>query len=190
MSEDAMSKPAAGAHANGSEEPTMPPVTPAKAAVPPREARQVRMAQSFSQVVAVLMRDPNFRNLRLSDLEWLVLPPVLSGQFKLGHFRTQQGADKSKDGGIFVPVAVALWARVSPAIDKALSENLDKPMQLKANQWASGDNVWLMALAGDQRTHAAFLTQLGEQEFKGKTVKMRTRGADGTVVLKTLGQDA
>ena len=41
------------------------------------------MAQTFAQIVAVLMRDANFRNLRLTDLEWLVLPPVMAGQFRL-----------------------------------------------------------------------------------------------------------
>ena len=161
-----------------------------KAAVRPSEARHARMSQSFSQVVAVLMRDANFRNLRLADLEWLVLPAIMSGQFKLGHARAQAGADKSKDGGTFVPVAVAMWARVSPAVDKAMCENLDKPMQLKASEWMSGDIPWLIAVAGDQRTMPAFLKQLGEQEFKGQQVKMRSRNAEGSVEIKTTSPSA
>ncbi len=144
------------------------------------------MAQTFAQVVGVLMRDPNFRNMRLADLEWLVLPPVMAGQFRLGHAmrpagKTQQGA------GISVPVAVALWARVSPDIDKGLSEALDKPVHLRPNQWASGDILWLMAAAGDPRAKPHFLKQLAETEFKGQHVKMRLRGPDGKVVVKALG---
>ena len=54
----------------------------------PRDARQTRMAQSFAQVVAVLMRDPNFKKLPLADLEWLVLPPLMAGQFRLAHMQT------------------------------------------------------------------------------------------------------
>jgi cytolysin-activating lysine-acyltransferase len=155
------------------------------------------MAQTFAQIVAVLMRDPNFRNLRVADLEWLVLPPVMAGQFRLGHAaqaapgRTQQGKapqDKTGQGGIFVPVAVALWARVSPEIDKSLSENLDKQARLHPSQWASGDNVWLMVAAGDPRAVPQFLKQLADTEFKGQHVKMRLRGSDGKVVVKTLGQ--
>ena len=57
----------------------------------PRDARQARMAQSFAQIVAVLMRDPNFRNMRLADLEWLVLPPVMAGQFRLAQVPMPQG---------------------------------------------------------------------------------------------------
>ena len=178
----------ASAKTNGPSQPVSPVAEPGtKAAVKPRDARHARMSQSFSQVVAVLMRDANFRNLRLADLEWLVLPAIMSGQFKLGHARAQPGADKSKDGGTFIPVAVAMWARVSPAIDKAMSENLDKPVRLKANQWMSGDIPWLIAVAGDQRMIPTFLKQLSMEEFKGKHVKMRARTPDGGVSLKTLG---
>src|SRR5262245_15560260 len=51
----------------------------------PAEARQARFGQSFSQIIAVLMRDQNFKNMRIADLEWLVLPPVMAGQFRLAH---------------------------------------------------------------------------------------------------------
>ena len=91
---------------------------------------------------------------------------------------------------MLVPVAVALWARVSATIDKRLSESVDKPMQLGVGDWASGDNVWLMAVAGDRRAIPKFIDQLAATEFKGQRVKMRVRGPDDTVIVKTLGQSA
>ena len=141
------------------------------------------------------MRDTNFRNMRLSDLEWLVLPPVMAGQFSLAQAPSPHGRAKGKaggqpEGGVLVPVAVALWARVSDAIDKGLSENLDKPVRLKAGDWACGDNVWLMAVAGDKNAVPKFLEQLAQTQFKGQRVKMRLRGPDNKVVVKTLGQAA
>ena len=166
----------------------------------PRDARQARFAQSFSQIVAVLMRDPNFRNMRLADLQWLVLPPVMAGQFKLAQVPIPQGRAKgqeagkapqgatAQEGGVLVPMAVALWARVSPEIDKGLSESLEKQVRLRPNQWASGDKVWLMAVAGDPRAKPQFLKQLAETEFKGQHVQMRLRGPDGKAVVKALGQ--
>src|SRR5215510_2623391 len=127
----------------------------------PGDARQARFGQTFSQVVAVLMRDQNFRNMRIADLEWLVLPPIMAGQFRLAHMpappRPGEPAKPTDKGGVLVPVAVALWARVSPQIDKGLSENLDKPVRLRTNQWASGDIIWLMAVAGDRRAIPKFL---------------------------------
>jgi cytolysin-activating lysine-acyltransferase len=189
---DMKSKPdGAAPDGNGANTPQAPA---AAAKLRPRDARQARFAQSFAQIVAVLMRDRNFRNVRLADLEWLVLPPIMAGQFRLAQAPSPLGRDKGKEGGaeggVLVPVAVALWARVSASIDKGLSENLDKAVRLKAGDWASGDNVWLMAVAGDQRAMPTFLKQLAETEFKGQRVKMRLRDADNKVVVKTLGQSA
>jgi len=203
---------------NGAAGPQPPPATAVQAAqaavrtaVRPRDARQGRFAQSFAQIVAVLMRDPNFRTMRLADLEWLVLPPVMAGlmagQFQLaqapsplGRVKGREGGreggqeagqeaskDGGQEGGVLVPVAVALWARVTDAVDKALAETLDQPVRLRPADWASGDNIWLMAVAGDRRAVPRFLEELAKGEFKGRRVKMRMRGPENSVVVKTLG---
>lgn len=194
-----MTRQAQASAGNGAGGPRPPAVAAAKAAIRPRDARQLRLGQSFAQVVAVLMRDRNFRQMRLADLEWLVLPPVMAGQCRLAQMpapqrsppRGGQAGDKAgRDGGMLVPVAVALWARVSAAIDKQLSDNLDKVVRLAPGDWASGDNVWLMAVGGDRRIIPKFLDQLAQTEFKGQRVKMRVRGPDNTVVVRTLGQPA
>ncbi len=199
----AMEKPvdtsAQRSQGNGAAGPQVPPATAVQAAgrtaIRPRDARQMRFAQSFAQVVAVLMRDPNFRKMRLADLEWLVLPAVMAGQFNLAQApsafgRVQKGKDDGREGGVLVPVAVALWARVSDAVDKTLSEDLDKPVRLGPADWASGDNIWLMAVAGDQRAVPRFIEELAKGQFKGQRVKMRLRGPENSVVVKTLGQSA
>lgn len=196
--EGALIKAAAGSDKNGSAGRQSAPA-PAPKSVPPRDLRQARFALTFSQVVSVLMRDPNFRKLRLADLEWLVIPPVMSGQFRLAQAPMQppgakapgkqgQESAKAKGGGFLVPVAVALWASVSANIDKALSGNLDKQVRLHPAEWASGDNLWLMAVAGDQRALPTFLKRLRDEEFKGKQVKMRMRGPDGKLAVKTIGR--
>lgn len=146
-----------------------------------------QLGASFAQIVAVLMRDPNYKNLKIADLEPLVLPAVMAGQFKLAHGTRRLDASKDKQKVLAFPVGVALWARVSPTIDKGLSENLDKPAWLRPAEWTSGDIVWLMAVAGHARTLPDFLQQLAQTEFKGKVVKMRLLGADGKVSLKRLG---
>lgn len=158
-------------------------------AIRPRDARQIRFATSFAQVVAVLMRDPNFRKLPLGDLEWLVLPPLMAGQFRLAHLQAPQAGKDKEQGGMMVPVAVALWARVSDAIDKELTEKLDQAARLPQDKWVSGDKIWLMAAAGDPRAIPAFLEQLAKADFKDQEVKMRRRGPDGKVVIARLGQE-
>jgi hemolysin-activating ACP:hemolysin acyltransferase len=147
-----------------------------------QEGRQSRFAQSFSQVIGVLMRDQRFRHVRLADIEWLGLPPLMAGQVRMAH--APSGRDK-----FYVPVAVALWARVSAEVDKRLSEELDKPLFLKPAEWTSGDQLWLVAVAvaGDANAKATFLEHLQSKEFAGKTVKVRARNQDDKVVVTTLG---
>lgn len=163
---------------------------PAPTARHPREARQARFAHAFSQIVAVMMRDPKFRQLRLSDLEWLVLPPLIAGQWRLAQTKAEQLMTKTGEStpqsNIMVPVGAAIWARVSSEIDKRLSENLDKPLQLKANEWSSGDHFWLVAVMGDPRAIPSFLRSLQESEFKDREVKLRAPCSDGKVVISTL----
>jgi cytolysin-activating lysine-acyltransferase len=151
----------------------------------PADARQLRFAHTFANIVAVLMRDPGFRNLRLGELEWLVLPPVMSGQWRLAQATPAATAGKPRSNQV-VPVAVALWASVSDEIDKRLSKNLDKPLILKADEWASGKNVWLVAAAGDARALPKFLKTLAETDFKDRQVKLRARGAEGKTIVTTL----
>lgn len=154
-----------------------------------RNARQARFAHSFANIIAVLMRDPGYRNLRLTDLEWLVLPAVMSGQWKLAQSAAPTAAGKSgakPQGTLVVPVAVVLWASVSAQIDKRLATNLDKPPALKPNEWASGDNLWIIAIAGDPRAKPKFLKQLAMTEFKGRDVKLRAHDSAGKATVTTL----
>src|SRR5262245_25067117 len=95
---------------NGENGPRAPASVAKVAADRIRDARQAHMGQAFSQVIAVLMRDPSFRQLRLSDLEWLVIPPLMCGQYKLAQAPVQQLAGQTPDpakpqeGGVLVPV--------------------------------------------------------------------------------------
>jgi cytolysin-activating lysine-acyltransferase len=166
-----------------------PPAVPGTAERPGgRDVAQVRFAQSFAQIVSVLMRDPAYRSLAIADLEWLVLPALAAGQFRLAHAAMPGDGEVTQRPGALVPAAVALWARVSPLVDRALSENLDKGVRLSPAAWTSGDILWLIALGGHPRAAPAFLKQLREHEFKGKPVKMRQRLPDGTRIIVDLHQ--
>jgi hemolysin-activating ACP:hemolysin acyltransferase len=150
--------------------------------------RSNAFASSFAQIVAVLMRDPTFKQMTLANLEALVLPPLIAGQFAIAHAQAQgAGAKKAgAEGSVVVPVAVALWARVSPDIDKTLSENPEKPPRLQPSGWVSGSTIWLMVLGGDRRAIPKLLDQLLEKDFSGQVVKMRVGTPDGKVAVKTL----
>jgi len=123
----------------------------------------------------------------LSNLQWLVIPPVLAGQCRLGQTAMPTKLALTQPGGSkLLPVAVALWARVSDAIDARLAGSLDKPVDLRPAEWSTGENYWLMAMAGDPRAVPAFLGQLEARDFKDKNMKLRTRGPENRTEVVTL----
>src|SRR5262245_56273892 len=117
-----------------------------------RAAIAARQSVVFSQIVGVLMRSPHYKHYALSDLEWLVLPALATGQFSIAEAATERNAPTA-------PVAVALWASVSPDIDKRFSEDLGAPMRLRPDEWRSGEILWLIAAVGDVRMIPSFLKQ-------------------------------
>jgi cytolysin-activating lysine-acyltransferase len=139
----------------------------------------IRQSVAFAQIVTVLMRSPRYRHYTLGDLEWLVVPALKTGQWRV------VGA-QSKQNGVSFPVAVALWARVSPEVDKKLSENLHVPIKLRPDEWQSGDILWLVDAVGEPRVVPQLLKQLLETSFKGREAKVRAAGEDGKISVRRL----
>jgi cytolysin-activating lysine-acyltransferase len=134
---------------------------------------------AFARIVSVLMRSPQHRHFALADLEWLVVPPVLSGQFAV--------LDAQFQGALLpIPTAVALWAFVSPEVDRRLSTELARPMRLRPDEWRSGDIAWLIEAVGPPAAMIELLRQLGASSFADKEVRMRVLGAEGRTAVVTL----
>lgn len=81
----------------------------------------------FEAVVKLFLNSPSHDHLFLSDMKWLVLPPLQLRQCKL--YR-QQGA----------PVAFASWAMLSPEAEKDFIRN----KRLRPKDWDSGNRCWLV----------------------------------------------
>ncbi|WP_178130822.1 toxin-activating lysine-acyltransferase [Reyranella sp. CPCC 100927] len=163
--------------------------TLASATDSPKGASRNVFAESFAQVVAVLMRDKGFRNATLADLEWLVIPPLVVRQYGVAHAAVPASrvGEAGTSASRLMPVAVVLWARVSDRLDKTLSDTQTEAPKLRPADWTSGENVWIMAAAGDRRAIPTFLDQLAAKDFKDRLVKMRVRGKDGKVTIRTYG---
>jgi cytolysin-activating lysine-acyltransferase len=142
---------------------------------PQRTATVRHVDLAVGQIVAVLMQSPQHKHYSLADLEWLVLPAVRSGQFRIA---------QAQQSGAAAPVGVALWATVSAEVDRRLSD-LSVPGRLRPDEWRSGDIPWLMELVCDARVQPTLLKDVGETGFKGRAIKMRVRGADGKTQIGT-----
>lgn len=172
---EAAQKPVAAA------KPTVASVAPGRASgadLQQGEAASTRLLFRLGEIMSVLMRAPQYRAAPLGDVQALVLPPLMSGQYLVAEAR-------SKSRGFISPVAVALWAKVSREVDKRLSESLDKPIKLAPDEWKSGDIAWLVVLAGNPQAIAPVLKKFQDTTLKGQPLKMRSRSKDGKTVVST-----
>lgn len=144
-----------------------------------RAAAAKQAAASFGEIVSLLMRSPTEKTHTLQDLEWLVAPAIVTGQFAVADAQ-------SRETGAVMPVGAVLWANVSPEIDQQLSSNLDAPPRLRPQDWRSGDIPWIIMSIGDSRVVGGLLQQLSKSLFKDRPAKIRAKGADGKIVVGRL----
>jgi cytolysin-activating lysine-acyltransferase len=140
-------------------------------------ARQV--SAMFGEVVRLLMRTPQYKGLSLTDLDWLVVPALLSGQVSVA-------TAQFKTNGAMMPVGVVLWARVSADVDKRLAAQSGEAIRLAPKEWTSGDIVWVAASAGDGRVLSEMLKRLSTKEWAGNEVRIMVRAKDGKPTVATL----
>jgi cytolysin-activating lysine-acyltransferase len=145
-----------------------------------RAAAAKRFAATLGEVISILMRSPQHKRHTLADLEWLVLPALLAGQFSVT-------IAQSKTDGRTAPVGVVLWASVSDEIDKRLNAAPQQTIRLKPEEWKSGDNVWVVAAAGDGRVIRGMLQRLREKDWAGKkAAKVIAETKEGKSTVATL----
>lgn len=157
---------------------------PAKRAISELEAQKRQMmakmvAASFGEVVTLMMRTPRYRKMPIETLETTAAAPVALGQVAIAEAQ-------SKETGAVMPVAAVLWARVSPEVDRRLSDVENETTSLNINEWRSGDIPWIIEAIGERKALGKLLHQLVTTVFKSKPPKMRTTGADGKPTIGRL----
>jgi cytolysin-activating lysine-acyltransferase len=140
---------------------------PGQSATPPAVAPPDAV---FGQVVWLMMNMPQYRHVFLTDLEWMVLPPILLNQHRL--FRAGNHV-----------VAFAAWAYLSETAEARLQEPNPR---LAPADWKSGDRLWLVDLHAPFGHQEMALKELRETAFKGKTFKMHRRTPDGKKTVEVM----
>src|SRR5581483_1033147 len=96
---------------------------------------------SIGEIVTVISRSPAHKHYALADIEWMILPAIMSGQFYV-----VEAAHKER--GFRVPIAAVTWAFVSEDIDARLREAVGQRVRLRPDEWKSGDIGWLIDAVG------------------------------------------
>jgi cytolysin-activating lysine-acyltransferase len=114
---------------------------------------QPSMAEALGQIAWLFSQSPLHRELKIKDLEWSILPALLEGQFRLFNFGPMPGLDAkqaealapiglSKQALERLPLGVAIWAKLSEDAEA----RLDRGERMRAEDWQSGDRLWLIEL--------------------------------------------
>lgn len=168
---------------------TPPPQAPA-----PAEATQSELSEeakrnaammskalmaALGQIVTVLMRTAEHRAKPLTDLEWLAIPAVMTGQFAVVEAQ-------SKANGMTTPISLMMWAFVSPEVDQRLRADPNEPIRLSPNEWKSGDILWIVEAIGEQQLLQAMLQNAVVREWNGRSANLRVRGPDGAYKIAVI----
>ncbi len=132
-------------------------------------AKQV--AASFGEIVTLMLNIPSERKRPIEDLQWMVAPALMTGQFAVADAQ-------SKENGIVVPVGAVLWAYVSEEVDRRLATTIDQPTRLEPKEWRSGQIPWVVLAIGDPKVVGGLLQQLAHNVFKSQPAKIRAMGQD------------
>jgi cytolysin-activating lysine-acyltransferase len=101
-------------------------------------------------------------NQKLQEsVEWLVLPPLLAGQFRVW----RRGA---------TPVAYAAWALLDQATEARL---LAGETRIAPAEWQRGDRPWLIYLLAPYGGLQRFAQELRSGVFAGREVRFLVRDA-------------
>lgn len=120
--------------------------------------RSALLHAAIGEAVSLLARDTRWRHASLADLEWLLLPPLMSGQLV-----TLRAKVKNAEG-VLLPLALGLWAKVSPEVDAKLEAQRAVGLQprLAPQDWTSGSIPWLVVNVGPKELLPRLQEQLSE----------------------------
>ncbi|WP_422362891.1 toxin-activating lysine-acyltransferase [Pyruvatibacter mobilis] len=138
----------------------------------PTPPQNLTVSEVFGQTTWLMTQSRGHRNMFISDLEWMVMPPILLRQFRLFPGKEQ-------------PLGIAFWAQLS---DEA-SQRLEQGGKLKPDDWKSGDNLWLVELLAPFGQQDAMLADLRRSIFKNKQFRMHATDPSGQRRMVTMNGD-
>ncbi|MGL5839643.1 MAG: toxin-activating lysine-acyltransferase [Sphingorhabdus sp.] len=156
---------------------------PAKAEAPPaatiEQVRQ-RMHAEIGQIVLAMMKAPRYRHHSIAELQALLLDPMAKDRVAIARVHEASGAE--------TVIGIAIWASVSAEVDAKIEEQVRAgvlPVRLNAEDWASGDKLWLIDLIAPTRKTATAVLVNFRQVAGSRAVKIHpliARSVDGKVL--------
>ncbi|UES54000.1 toxin-activating lysine-acyltransferase [Roseibium aggregatum] len=117
----------------------------------------------------LMSRSPLHKHMMITDIEWLVLPPIMLNQFRLWQHNG-------------MPIGFASWAYLGEEASERIVEKGIR--RLMPTDWKSGEDLWLIDFIAPMGGQDEMIKELRENIFKGKPFKSLQPTAEGKVGVK------
>lgn len=123
---------------------------------PSKDAGQTRI-NAIGHAVWLMSRSPLHKHLMITDIEWLVTPPIMLGQF---HLWERAGN----------PYGFASWAFLGDEAEERIVTNGIR--RLMPTDWKSGDQLWLIDFICPFGGQEALIEELKTRVLSNQRFKM------------------
>ena len=111
---------------------------------------------AMGPVIMLYLQSAHRRFHFISDLEWLLIPPLVSGQCKL-YMKKEY------------PISFISWAFISEEVEKRLLNNGGK---LRPEDWKSGERLWIIDIVAPFGGVENMLNDIRKNEFPGQKIRI------------------
>lgn len=120
---------------------------------------------AIGHAVWLMSRSPLHKHLMITDIEWLVTPPIMLGQFRMW-----------ENAGS--PVGFASWAYLGEdAEERIVTKGIRR---LMPSDWKSGEQLWLIDFLSPFGGQEAMLKELREKIHPDRKMKMLQAAPSGS----------
>jgi cytolysin-activating lysine-acyltransferase len=146
--------------------PTTSSAVDTKFTKPAPEGAAKKTSEVLGEIVWLMSQSPLHKQFFISDLEWLVMTPILLQQFRLFY-------DQEK------PVGVVFWATASEEVEERLKSGTTR---MRPQDWKSGDRLWVVEVIAPFGAAEEMVKDLKVKVFAEREVKFLATGAQGREV--------
>jgi cytolysin-activating lysine-acyltransferase len=103
----------------------------------------------IGRIILAMMNLPRYCHQSLRDVRHLILDPLTRDRIAVARSKQGDGAD-----GADATIGFAIWASVSATVAAKIAEQIKAgvfPIRLAADDWTSGDQIWLIDLIAPNR---------------------------------------
>ncbi len=126
---------------------------------------------AMGPILLLYMQSSHRRYQFIADLEWLLMPPLVSGQCKL-YMKNEY------------PISFISWAFLNEEAEKRMFKNGGK---LRPDDWNCGDRLWVIDIVAPFAGVENMLGDLQVNEFPGKVIHLAVPDpTTGGITARTL----